>query len=68
MGLQFAYFLPDAKPRGPLAAVDSWENPPGLTMPRSAGSYEPDLCNIFEADICLKVNYVSLTTPLPCSD
>ncbi len=39
-------------------------------MPRSAGSYKLDLCNVFEADIRLKVNYVSLTTLVPphCSD
>jgi hypothetical protein len=35
-------------------------------MPRSAGSCELDLCNAFEADIRLKVNYVSLTTSVPC--
>jgi hypothetical protein len=46
------------------------ENPPGVTMPRSANSLKLDLCNVFEADIRLKVNYVCLTTSvsLPCSD
>jgi hypothetical protein len=41
------------------------ENPPGLTMPRSAGSCKLDLYNVFEADIRLKVNYVSPTTSVP---
>ncbi len=39
-------------------------------MPRSAGSDKLELCNVFEADIRLKVNYVSPPTPvaLHCSE
>jgi hypothetical protein len=52
---------------GVVAAIPG-ENPPGWTTPESASSLKLALCNVFEADIRLMVNYVSLTTLLPCSD